>query len=218
MTERQLSLVDQLLSSANKALQTLQAQQHEAQRPNPATAVDSSTDPEPLEETQRRHVAGLMRVNHAGEVCAQALYEGQALTARSSEVRQTMKHAALEEVDHLAWCEERLEQLGSSPTIFNPLWYGLSFGIGAAAGLAGDRWSLGFVAETERQVCEHLDRHLDQLPAEDPESRAIIEQMRKDESAHAETAVQAGASDLPLPVRHAMTLVSKVMTHASYHR
>lgn len=214
MTERRMTLLDQVLSSANQALQTLHAQHHEAQRPNPATTTDAGG----LDDAQRRHVAGLMRVNHAGEVCAQALYEGQALTARTSQVRETMKQAAEEEVDHLAWCEERLEQLDASPTIFNPLWYGLSFGIGAAAGLAGDRWSLGFVAETERQVCRHLDHHLDQLPPEDAESRAIIEQMRKDESEHAETAIQAGASDLPMPVRHAMTMVSKVMTRASYYR
>lgn len=218
MTERKLSLIDQMLASANQALQTLHAQQHDAQRPNPAETLDDAKDASGLNEAQRRHVAGLMRVNHAGEVCAQALYEGQALTARTSEVRETMKQAAQEEVDHLAWCEERLQQLDARPTLFNPLWYGLSFGMGAAAGLAGDRWSLGFVAETERQVCKHLDQHLEQIPAEDPTSRAIIEQMREDESAHAETAVEAGASDLPVPVRHAMTLVSKVMTRASYYR
>lgn len=217
MSERKLSLLDQLLVSANQALQTLHAQQHDAQRPNPAATLGSQ-ETEDLDAAQRRHVAGLMRVNHAGEVCAQALYEGQALTARSSQVRNTMKQAAEEEVDHLAWCEERLQQLDAHPTIFNPLWYGLSFGIGAAAGLAGDRWSLGFVAETERQVCKHLDHHLQQIPDQDQTSRAIIEQMREDESGHAETAVQAGASDLPAPVRHAMTLVSKVMTRASYHR
>lgn len=217
MSERKLSLLDQVLVSANQALQTLHARQHDAQRPSPGEMLAGNA-PAKLDEAQRRHVAGLMRVNHAGEVCAQALYEGQALTARSPEVRETMQQAAEEEVDHLAWCEQRLEQLDASPTVFNPLWYGLSFGIGAVAGLAGDRWSLGFVAETERQVCKHLDHHLQQLPAEDPTSRAIIEQMREDESAHAETAIQAGASDLPMPVRHAMSLVSKVMTRASYLR
>ncbi|MED5612161.1 2-polyprenyl-3-methyl-6-methoxy-1,4-benzoquinone monooxygenase, partial [Pseudomonas sp. JH-2] len=163
-----------------------------------------------------RHIAGLMRINHTGEVCAQALYQGQALTAKLPQVRKAMEEAADEEVDHLAWCEQRIRELGSRPSLLNPLFYGLSFGVGAAAGLISDRISLGFVAATEDQVCKHLDEHLEQLPAEDQKSRAILEQMRVDEEHHANSAIDAGGVRFPAPVKFGMSLLSKVMTKTTY--
>jgi ubiquinone biosynthesis monooxygenase Coq7 len=157
-----------------------------------------------------------MRVNHAGEVCAQALYQGQALTAKLPAVREEMEHAADEEIDHLAWCQERLQQLDSHPSLLNPLWYGLSFGIGAAAGKISDRISLGFVAATEDQVCKHLEDHLQRLPEQDERSRAVVEQMLVDEEKHAHSALNAGGMRFPAPVKGLMTLVSKAMTKTSY--
>ncbi len=210
---RRLSLLDQALARLNRGLNTLHGGAPAARRANPAAPQPAD---ESLEDAARRHAAGLMRVNHAGEVCAQALYEGQAATARDSRVRDAMRTAAEEEADHLAWCEERLNELGARPTALNPLWYGLSFGIGAAAGLAGDRWSLGFVEETEKQVCKHLESHLQSLPEEDQRSRAIIEQMHQDEAEHAQHAREHGARALPLPVRKGMELVARVMTKTSY--
>jgi 3-demethoxyubiquinol 3-hydroxylase len=183
-----------------------------ARRPNPA-----GDEPEAaLDDTQRRHVAGLMRVNHAGEVAAQALYEGQAATARLDRVRDAMSQAADEEVDHLAWCHQRLRELDSRPSLLNPLWYAGSWMIGAAAGVAGDRWSLGFVAETERQVIRHLDDHLERMPGEDSRSRAILERMKVDEAHHGTVALEAGGAELPAPIRAAMALASKVMTRTAY--
>jgi ubiquinone biosynthesis monooxygenase Coq7 len=158
-----------------------------------------------------------MRVNHAGEVSAQALYQGQALTAKLAEVRGKMERAALEENDHLAWCERRLKELDSHTSMLNPLWYTGSFAIGALAGLAGDKWSLGFVVETERQVVKHLDEHLSRLPEQDRRSRAILEQMKEDETHHATAALNAGGAELPEPVRQLMRLTSKVMTNAAYY-
>lgn len=157
-----------------------------------------------------------MRINHTGEVCAQALYQGQALTARLPEVRQAMEHAAEEEIDHLAWCEQRIRELGGRPSLLNPLFYGLSFGVGAVAGLISDKVSLGFVAATEDQVVKHLDEHLAQLPEQDHKSRAILEQMREDELQHATTALEAGGLRFPAPVKFGMTLLSKVMTKSTY--
>ena len=157
-----------------------------------------------------------MRVNHTGEVCAQALYQGQAATARLVDVRESMAQAAEEEIDHLAWCEERLDQLHSHPSILNPLWYALSYGMGALAGIAGDKWSLGFVAETEDQVCEHLEDHLGKLPEQDKKSKAILEQMIIDEKQHGALARKAGGVELPLPVRQAMTAMSQVMKKTTY--
>ncbi len=209
---RRLSPLDQALARLNRGLHTLHGGAPPAQRPSPARPGATA----PLDEASRRHAAGLMRVNHAGEVCAQALYEGQAATARDDRVRKAMRSAAEEEADHLAWCEERLRELGARPTALNPLWYGLSFGIGAAAGIAGDRWSLGFVEETEKQVCRHLESHLQSLPEEDERSRAIVEQMHRDEAQHAAHAREQGARELPLPVRKGMELVAKVMTKTSY--
>jgi len=170
----------------------------------------------PLNEAEQKHAAGLMRVNHVGEVCAQALYQSQKLTGKTQEIRDQLHHAALEEEDHLAWCAHRLEELNSRPSFLNPLWYAGSFAIGTLAGLAGDRWSLGFVSETEHQVEKHLDRHLDQLPENDLVSRAIVEQMRNDEIAHGEMARKAGGADLPEFVKRLMKMMSSVMTKTAY--
>lgn len=170
-----------------------------------------------LDSKIQRHIAGLMRVNHAGEVCAQALYQGQALTARLDTTREQMSLAAQEEIDHLGWCEQRLQELSAHPSLLNPLWYLSSFVLGAAAGLAGDKYSLGFVEETERQVSAHLERHLKQLPAEDKRSKAILEQMISDEMQHAEQAHNAGAATLPQSIRSLMELVSQLMTRSSYY-
>lgn len=210
---RQYSLADRLIGHVDQVLKTLTPDTTPALRANPATAHPSVE----LDDASRREVAGLMRVNHSGEVCAQALYHGQALTAKLPEVRTDMERAALEEQDHLAWCEDRLKELNSHISIFNPLWYGLSFGIGAMAGIAGDRWSLGFVAETEKQVCSHLDSHLQRVPETDTRTRAILTQMHADEDHHRQLALQAGGADLPPQIKHIMGLVSKVMTQASFH-
>ena len=169
-----------------------------------------------LDETQRRHAASLMRVNHSGEVCAQALYQGQALTARDSGAREALERAAQEETEHLAWTERRIAELGGTRSVLNPLWYAGSFAIGAAAGLLGDKWNLGFLAETERQVVTHLQGHLEKLPAEDARSRAVVEQMRDDEAKHATSALAHGGAELPAPVKCAMRASSKVMTGTAY--
>ncbi len=193
-------------------MRTVTNRGHAAGRPSPA---EGHTDTE-LPEDQRRHVAGLMRVNHTGEVCAQALYQGQALTARLPRVREEMQQAADEEIDHLVWCEERLRELGSQPSVLNPAWYGLSFALGAVAGAIGDDISLGFVAATEERVCNHLRDHLKQLPEEDRRSRLILQQMLEDEERHGHKALEAGGKDFPAPVKDAMSTVSKVMTGSSY--
>jgi ubiquinone biosynthesis monooxygenase Coq7 len=169
-----------------------------------------------VDDTSRRHAAGLMRINHAGEVAAQALYQGQALTARDPKVRAHMLEAAREEEQHLRWCEERLAELGAGPSMLKPLWYAGSFAIGAAAGLAGDAWSLGFVAETERQVSEHLDDHLEKLPPDDARSREIVRKMREDEARHGRRAQDAGGKPLPAPVRALMRRVAQVMKFGAY--
>lgn len=207
-----MNLIDTLILQADQALRTLVPGSVVAARANPARATPATE----LDAAARTHAAGLMRINHTGEVCAQALYQGQALTAKLPEVRASMEHAAAEEVDHLGWCEDRLLELDSSPSVLNPLWYGMSFGLGALAGLAGDKWSLGFVAETEKQVCEHLKEHLEALPAEDGKSKRILEQMLVDEARHADSAMQAGAAELPAPVKQAMTLMAKAMKTAVY--
>lgn len=170
----------------------------------------------PLDQSQRRHVAGLMRVNHAGEIAAQALYHGQAMVTRSSGLRDHLLKAASEEKAHLDWCASRLHELGEAPSLLAPFWYAGSFAIGAAAGLSGDRTSLGFVEETERQVVEHLDEHLGKLPADDQRSRAILETMRADEARHGRDAQEAGAQRLPAPVRALMSLTAKVMKFGAY--
>jgi ubiquinone biosynthesis monooxygenase Coq7 len=211
-SQRHYSPADRLLMQADAALRTLLPFSGQPARPSPAVLKNESE----LSESETRHVAGLMRINHTGEVCAQALYQGQALTARLPQVRQAMEQAADEEIDHLAWCEQRIRQLGSHTSVLNPLFYGLSFGIGASAGLISDRISLGFVAATEDQVCKHLDDHLGQLPAEGEKSRAILEQMREDEAQHSTAAIAAGGLRFPAPIKFGMSLVSKVMTKATY--
>ena len=183
--------------------------------PDPRHPAGDATD-DALDERERRHSAGLMRVDHAGEVAAQALYRGQALTARDPAVRAAMEEAAREESDHLAWCRARLEELGAAPSRLDPLWYAGSLAIGAVAGLAGDRWSLGFVVETERQVAEHLGDHLARLPAGDHRSRALLRQMRADEQRHATRAHAAGGAPLPPIVRRAMRAASRIMTRSAY--
>jgi ubiquinone biosynthesis monooxygenase Coq7 len=202
--------VDSLLQAADNALRALFAPAA-AGRPPP-----DLPEPSPLEETDRRHVAGLMRVNHAGEIAAQALYHGQALMARSAATREFLLRAAAEEGDHLAWCEQRLGELGERTSLLNPLWYAGSFAIGAAAAALSDRLSLGFVAETERQVEGHLAEHLERLPSADLRSRRILETMQRDEVAHAHAARSRGASELPPPVQIAMKMTSKLMTHLAY--
>ncbi|MDB5815878.1 MAG: demethoxyubiquinone hydroxylase family protein [Rhodocyclales bacterium] len=169
-----------------------------------------------LSDAQRREVAALMRVNHVGEICAQALYQGQAITSRDPGLRHSLQQAAQEETEHLAWTAQRIGELGGRTSLLNPLWYLGALGMGVAAGLAGDKWNLGFLAETERQVEAHLASHLDRVPAQDLRSRAVLDQMKADEMAHATTAVSLGAADLPAPVRTAMKLASKVMTTVAY--
>lgn len=210
--QRHYTPADKLLMQVNSALRTLLPFSGSPYRISPAKTF---TDAD-LTEQESKHVAGLMRINHTGEVCAQALYQGQALTAKLPEVREAMEKAAEEEIDHLAWCEERVRELGQKPSILNPLFYGLSFGMGAAAGLISDRLSLGFVAAVEDQVCKHLDEHLEQLPTDDEKSRAILEQMRVDEEKHSTTAIAAGGIKFPTPVKMGMTLLSKVMTKTTY--
>ncbi len=212
MEKRELTPLDRLLASANNALRTVAAPAGHTARPNPAEHIIDAD----LSDREKRHAAGLMRVNHAGEVCAQALYQGHAAVARDKAVEAQMQRAANEEFDHLAWCEARINELGEDVSRLSPFWYAGAFAIGAASGILGDRWSLGFIAETERQVCAHLDSHLDSLPAQDAKSRAIVEQMRDEEEEHGENAVQAGAADLPAPVRRLMQMTAKVMTRTAY--
>lgn len=205
---------DNLISEVDNALRTiLPPKKRISTRHSPAEHVHDSA----LSSKEKKHVAGLMRVNHAGEVCAQALYQGQALTAQLTHIKQQMSEAAAEEVDHLAWCEERLAQLGSKPSLLNPIWYSGSIVLGALAGLAGDKVSLGFVAETERQVTAHLQQHLQKLPITDKKSQAILTLMQEDETHHAEVAVDAGAIELPYLVKQLMRIVSKLMTKSSYY-
>jgi ubiquinone biosynthesis monooxygenase Coq7 len=203
--------IDQLIIGFDRALRTLSGMASAA-RPNPAGAI-AGTD---LTPEERRHAAGLMRVNHTGEVCAQALYQAQALVARDPEVKQCFAAAAREEEDHLAWTQERLSELGDRTSLANPIWYAGSFAIGLAAGLAGDRSNLGFVVETERQVEEHLSSHIDRLPAGDSRSRAIVAAMRDDEIRHGMAASVAGAHRLPLPIRVLMRATAKLMTLTAY--
>ncbi|MGB5255728.1 MAG: 2-polyprenyl-3-methyl-6-methoxy-1,4-benzoquinone monooxygenase [Woeseiaceae bacterium] len=212
MKNRELSTLDRLLSGADDALRTIAAPAGRGARENPAGLIKEP----PLTTSQKSHAAGLMRVNHAGEVAAQALYRGHASVARDSDIEQQMQQAAAEEYDHLAWCEERIQELGEKPSKLSPLWYAGAYAIGAVSGFLGDKWSLGFIAETEKQVVEHLESHLDGLPAEDARSRAIIEQMRDEEAEHGQKALEAGAADLPRPVKRLMRLTAKVMTRTAY--
>ncbi len=212
MEPRDYTSADRLLMGIDQAMRTLFGRPQVTERRNPAVGIPEVE----MSAQERDHTARLMRINHTGEICAQALYQGQALTARLPEVRGSMERAADEENDHLDWCETRLAELGSRTSFLNPFWYAGSFAIGAAAGLAGDKWSLGFVAATEHQVGAHLDGHLAQLPAQDEKSRAILEQMKVDEAHHATVALESGGAKLPKPIQFAMTLTSKVMTRTVY--
>ena len=208
MTESHTSPLDQLVAAADRALRTLAAPAA-ASRPSPAAGVGEGP---PLTADEAREAVALMRVNHVGEVCAQALYDAQALAARSPDLRAVFEQAAREETDHLAWTEQRIRDLGGRTSLLNPLWYGGAFAIGLVAARIGDRASLGFMAETERQVEQHLDSHLDRLPADDHLSRAVVEQMKDDEVHHAESATALGGAALPLPARWLMKVAAKVMT------
>ncbi|MCX7206192.1 MAG: 2-polyprenyl-3-methyl-6-methoxy-1,4-benzoquinone monooxygenase [Proteobacteria bacterium] len=206
-----LPSLDQFISEFDTVLRTLAASAQSV-RPHPDAAV---TEIE-MNTAEKQHAAGLMRVNHCGEVCAQALYQGQALTARDPATRDALREAAHEEVEHLAWTEARIADLGSHKSLLNPLWYAGSLAIGVTAGVIGDKWNLGFLAETERQVAAHLESHLSQLPEQDAKSRAIVAQMHIDETHHAEKAEELGAASLPFPIVKAMKLSSIVMTSLSY--
>ena len=213
MTTRRLTQVDRFLGEVERALRTsLASSSHSAQRPNPAAGTQEST----LTPAERIEAGRLMRVNHAGEIAAQALYQGQAFMARGAEVRAAMGQAAAEEIDHLAWCEQRLKELDTPVSKLDPLWYLGSFAIGAFAGLVGDKESLGFVGETEKQVVEHLSDHLARLPEQDQKSRVILEQMREDEAHHGKQAERAGGMPMPASLRLFMKLTSKVMTSTAY--
>ena len=202
---------DRLILEFDRALRAV-AGVVQASRPSPAQQVPETS----IDDEQRVHAAALMRVNHVGEVCAQALYQGQALTARQPAAREALERAAREEEDHLAWSAERIRELGGRPSLLNPLWYAGAFAMGAAAGALGDKWNLAFLAETERQVEEHLNGHLESLPQDDGRTRAVVEAMRADEARHRASAVELGAAELPEPVRRAMRLASKVMTTVAY--
>lgn len=212
MNERRLSPLDRLLSGIDSALRTVAAPGPHTTRRSPAQEMPEAT----LSEREKRHAAGLMRVNHAGEVAAQGLYQGHAAIARDRAIEAQMRQAADEEMDHLGWCEQRLGELGAAPSKLSPLWYAGAFVIGAASGALGDRWSLGFIEETERQVSDHLSGHLERLPPQDRKSRAIVARMREEEEQHGDNARRAGASQLPAPIRRLMRMSAKVMTGTAY--
>ena len=203
--------IDRLIVAFDNGLRTLMAPARSA-RPHPDATIDDGD----LDAAQRTLSAALMRVNHTGEICAQALYQGQALTARKPSARAALEQAAAEETDHLAWTEQRIAELGSRVSVLNPLFYAGSFALGAIAAIAGDKWNLGFLAETERQVESHLDSHLGRLPDADAKSRAIVDQMKADEARHARTAVEHGGAELPQPLKQAMKLGSKLMTETTF--
>ena len=204
-------MLDRFIIEFDKGLRTLFAPAASA-RPLPGKQLDEA----PLSAAEKKLAAALMRVNHSGEICAQALYQGQALTARNPAAKAALEQAALEETEHLSWCETRIHELGSHTSYLNPLWYTGSLAIGALAGALGDKWNLGFLAETEHQVERHLAGHLSRLPAADLKSRAVVEQMQVDEARHAATALEQGGVALPLPIKQGMQLTSKLMTRAAY--
>lgn len=203
--------IDDLIVGFDQGLRTLLAPARTA-RPVPGKGLAEAE----LGEEEKRLAAALMRVNHSGEICAQALYQGQALTARRPEIQQALKRAANEETEHLNWCESRIHDLGGRKSLLNPAWYAGSLAIGALAGALGDKWNLGFLAETERQVARHLDGHLQRLPASDVKSRAVVEQMKEDEVRHATTALEHGGAELPVPVKVAMKLSARMMTATAF--
>lgn len=211
MNARNMSGADRVLIAVDQALRTVWGRHHSS-RPRPRAQTEPTAN---LDDRDRRTAGSMMRVNHTGEVCAQALYQAQALTARSATVTAAMRAAAAEENDHLSWCEDRIEALDARTSLLNPLWYSGAFMIGMAAGLIGDRWNLAFLAETERQVVKHLDQHLARLPDADTESRAVLLQMRDDEAKHATTAVKSGAAELPRAVKRLMGVAGSVMTRTA---
>ena len=206
-----MALIDDIVIGLDRALRTVAAEPV-AERANPGAAIDDAQ----LDDTERQHAAGLMRVNHTGEICAQGLYEGQALTAKDDATREALLNAAQEETDHLAWCQDRLGELDARPSVLNPLFYAASYAMGAVTGLMGDKVSLGFVEATEDQVCKHLESHMDSLPEQDQRSRAIITQMHEDEERHGADAMEQGGAEFPRPVKNLMTVISKVMTETTY--
>lgn len=206
-----MALIDDIVIGLDRALRTV-ATEPVAERANPGDPVADAN----MDDSERKHAAGLMRVNHTGEICAQGLYEGQALTARDAATRKALLDAAQEETDHLAWCQERLTELHSKPSVLNPIFYAASYAMGAVTGLMGDRVSLGFVEATEDQVCKHLESHMEALPDQDQKSRAIITQMHEDEARHGADAMAKGGAEFPQPVKNVMSLVSKVMTETTY--
>ena len=212
MQARKLTRLDRLIAGVDNALRTVAAPAGQSQRANPAADVDEAS----LDTQQKAHAAGLMRVNHAGEVAAQGLYQGHAAVARNREIEAQMQQAADEEFDHLAWCEQRLNELGERPSRLSPIWYTGAFAMGALSGVIGDKWSLGFIAETERQVCDHLDSHLDRLPTDDARSRAIVATMRDEEAEHGRNAVAAGAAELPRTLKMLMRATARIMTTTAY--
>ncbi len=205
-------MLDKLIIEFDKGLKTLTASAHSV-RPHP----DENIQETELSAEEKRHALGLMRVNHCGEVCAQALYNGQSLTAKNPQIVDALQQASKEETEHLAWCEKRIHALGGHTSFLNPLWYAGSFTLGVIAGAIGDKWNLGFLAETEHQVGAHLEKHLHEVPASDEKSRAILEQMKTDEAQHADTAIGLGGAELPAPIKAAMKQMSKVMTSTTYY-
>jgi len=211
---RNYSFVDQLCLHADKLLRTLggRVALTDHARPNPAETIPEAN----LDTAQKKHISGLMRVNYAGEVCAQALYQGQALTARNPELKTQLIQSGLEEEDHLRWCQSRIDELNSHVSYLNPLWYAGSFSLGVIAGLCGDKWNLGFLEETEKQVTSHLEDHLEKIPKADLRTQAILDTMRKEEAEHAHIANNLGAAELPQPIKSCMSFVSKIMTSTAY--
>jgi len=210
--ERQLNTIDRLVNELDKGIRTAFGPAPKAVRENPASTIADTE----LSRSERDLASRFMRINHAGEICAQGLYQGQAMTARLPRVRKKMEQAAEEENDHIAWTADRIRELDGHTSYLNPLWYAGSFSLGALAGLVGDRWSLGFVAETEKQVVRHLEGHLEQLSPGDKKSRAILEQMKVDEGKHATTAISAGAATFPMSIQKLMQLMSKIFTNTAY--
>jgi 3-demethoxyubiquinol 3-hydroxylase len=211
--QRAYSWLDKVCLQVDQMVRTLADNPHTSNRPYPAAGVFEEI---PLTENEQKHAAGLMRINHAGEICAQALYQGQAIVTKDKQMRATMQQAAFEEGDHLSWCHQRLTELNSHTSYLKPVWYFGSLLIGMSAGIVGDKWSLGFLAETERQVIKHLDGHLQRLPQEDVRSRAILQQMEIDETKHHDTAIQAGAHSLPRWIRSGMRMTAKIMVKSAY--
>ena len=205
-------LSEQFITTFDAGLRTLFASAHAA-RPRP----DADLEEPALDDASKHHAAALMRINHVGEVCAQALYSGQAITSKNPQIVKALQHAAEEETDHLAWCEARISELGGHKSLLNPLWYAGSFTLGAVAGALGDKWNLGFLAETENQVAAHLQNHLQQLSNADIKTRTIVNQMQQDEAAHASEANALGASELPAPIKAGMKIASKIMTKTAYY-